>query len=59
MEFAALAGLLLFFASEAMPYTPLEGNGVVEGILAALRKAFPKPTPEEFKGEDEEKEEDK
>lgn len=43
MEFAALAGLVLFLASEVMPYTPLKGNGVVEAILFALIKVFPKP----------------
>lgn len=43
MEFAALAGLILFLASEVIPYTPLKGNGVVEAILNALMKAFPKP----------------
>jgi hypothetical protein len=43
MEFAAVAGLVLFLASEIIPYTPLKGNGVVEAILYALIKAFPKP----------------
>lgn len=43
MEFAALAGLVLFLASEIMPYTPLKGNGVAEAILFALIKAFPRP----------------
>ncbi|MGA0792464.1 MAG: hypothetical protein ACO3O5_08535 [Burkholderiaceae bacterium] len=43
MEFAALAGLILFISSEIIPFTPLKGNGVVEAILNALMKAFPKP----------------
>lgn len=43
MEFAAAAGLILFLASEIIPYTPLKGNGVVEAILNALVKVFPKP----------------
>lgn len=43
MEFAALAGLVLFLSSEIIPYTPLKGNGVVEAILNALMKAFPRP----------------
>ena len=47
MEFAALAGLALFLASEIIPYTPLKGNGVVEAILNALIKAFPKPEVDE------------
>ena len=47
MEFAALAGLILFISSEIIPYTPLKGNGVVEAILSALMKAFPKPEADE------------
>lgn len=47
MEFAALAGLILFISSEIIPYTPLKGNGVVEAILNALMKAFPKPEVDE------------
>lgn len=47
VEFAAAAGLILFLASEIIPYTPLKGNGVVEAILNALMKAFPKPEAEE------------
>ena len=46
MEFAALAGLVLFISSEIIPYTPLKGNGVVEAIMNALIKAFPKPDAE-------------
>ena len=46
MEFAALAGLVLFISSEIIPYTPLKGNGVVEAIMNALMKAFPKPEAE-------------
>lgn len=43
MEPVALIGLLLFLASEVIPYLPFKGNGVVESIIEALRKAFPKP----------------
>lgn len=43
MEIAAIVGLVLFLASEVIPYTPLKGNGVVEAILNALMKAFPRP----------------
>ena len=48
MEFAALAGLILFLTSEVIPHTPLHGNGVVEAILNALRTAFPKPEKPEL-----------
>ena len=47
MEFAALAGLILFLASEIIPHTPLKGNGVIEAILEAGMKAFPKPKVDE------------
>jgi hypothetical protein len=43
MEFAALAGLILFLVSETLPFTPLKGNGIVDAILQALMKAFPRP----------------
>lgn len=43
MEVAAIIGLVLFICSEIIPHTPLAGNGVVEVILNAGRKAFPKP----------------
>lgn len=43
VEFAAVVGLILFLASEIIPYTSLKGNGVVEAILNALMKAFPRP----------------
>ena len=46
MEVAAILGLILFLASEVIPHTPLKGNGVVEAILAAGMKAFPKPEAE-------------
>lgn len=36
-------GLLLFIASELMPFTPLAGNGIADAIIKALRVAFPKP----------------
>ena len=43
MELAAIVGLVLFLASEIIPYTPLKGNGVVEAIIEAGRKVFPRP----------------
>lgn len=36
-------GLLLFIASELLPFTPLAGNGIADAIIKALRVAFPKP----------------
>ena len=51
MEFAALAGLILFLASEIIPHTPLHGNGVVESIMNALQTAFPKPEKPELEDE--------
>lgn len=43
METAAIIGLVLFVASEVIPYLPFKGNGVVEAILDALIQVFPKP----------------
>jgi hypothetical protein len=43
LEFAAIAGLILFLVSELLPFTPLKGNGIVDAILKALIVAFPKP----------------
>lgn len=43
MELVAIIGLVLFLASEIIPHTPLKGNGVVEAILEAGMKAFPRP----------------
>ena len=43
MEIAALIGLILFLVSEIIPHTSLKGNGVIEAILNAGMKAFPKP----------------
>ena len=49
MEFVAIMGLLLFFASEVIAYLPIRENSVVQTILEAGRKAFPKPeVPESF-----------
>jgi len=49
MEFVAIAGLLLFFVSEVIAYLPIRENSVVQTILEAGRKAFPKPeVPENF-----------
>lgn len=43
MELATIIALVLFLTSEAMPYLPIKGNGVVSAILNALMKAFPLP----------------
>ena len=60
MEFAALAGLLLFFASEVIGYLPIRENGVVQALLGSLEKAFPKPDKDAFiKKEEEEVKEEK
>ena len=47
VEFAAAIGLILFLASEVLPFTPLKGNGIADAILKALMTAFPKPEAEE------------
>ena len=55
VEFVAIAGLVLFFVSEVIAYLPIRENSVIQTILEAGRKAFPKPeVPVSF----EEKEED-
>lgn len=41
MEITVIIGLVLFVASEILPFTPLAGNGLVDSILKALRIAFP------------------
>ena len=41
METTVIIGLVLFVASEILPFTPLAGNGLVDAILKALRVAFP------------------
>jgi len=43
MEPVAIVGLVLFLVSEIIPHLPFKGNGVVESIVEALRKVFPKP----------------
>lgn len=43
MELVAIVGLVLFLVSEILPFTPLKGNGIVEAILEAGMKAFPRP----------------
>lgn len=47
VEFAAVAGLVLFLVSELLPFTPLKGNGIADAILKALIVAFPKPEADE------------
>jgi len=59
MEFAAIAGLLLFFASEVISYLPIRENGVLQALLGSLQKAFPKPDKDAFIKEEEETKEDK
>jgi len=41
METTILIGLVLFIASEILPFTPLAGNGLVDALLKALREVFP------------------
>ena len=41
METTLLIGLVLFIASEVLPFTPLAGNGLVDALVKALREAFP------------------
>lgn len=50
VEFLAIVGLSLWLASEIIAYLPIRENNVLQAILAAGRKAFPKPeVPESFK----------
>jgi len=41
MEVTVILGLVLFVASEVLPFTPLAGNGLVDALIKALRIAFP------------------
>ncbi len=41
MEPTLIIGLVLFLASEILPFTPLKGNGLVDSVIKALRIAFP------------------
>jgi hypothetical protein len=41
METTAIIALTLLVISEILPYTPLKGNGIVQEIIAVLRKVFP------------------
>ena len=43
MEAAAVIGLVLFLASEILPFLPIPQNGLVQAIVDALRAVFPKP----------------
>jgi len=43
METTLIIGLVLFVASEVMPYLPIKSNGLVQAILEALMTVFPKP----------------
>ena len=49
MEVAAIVGLVLFIASEILPYTPLKGNGIVDQILKTAREIFPHESHTETK----------
>ena len=41
METTVIIGLVLFIASEILPFTPLAGNGLVDAVLKALKEVFP------------------
>tara|TARA_B100000035_G_C20964560_1_gene538134 strand:+ start:573 stop:719 length:147 start_codon:yes stop_codon:yes gene_type:complete len=41
VEPTVIIGLILFIASEILPFTPLKGNGLADAIIKALRVAFP------------------
>lgn len=41
MEVTVIVGLVLFVASEVLPFTPLAGNGLVDAVIKALRVVFP------------------
>lgn len=46
METLAIIGLVLFLVDEILPFIPAEvlpANGIIHGILGALRSVFPKP----------------
>lgn len=46
MEAIAIIGLVLFIIDEVLPFIPdsvLPANGLLHGIVGALRTAFPKP----------------
>jgi len=43
METTLIIGLVLFIASEVMPYLPIKSNGLVQAIIEALMTVFPKP----------------
>ena len=41
IETAEIIGLVLFLASEILPFTPLKGNGLIDQILKTAREMFP------------------
>lgn len=49
METAAIIGLVLFLASEVLPFTPLKGNGLVDQLLKTLRRVYPHKSDSDFK----------
>ena len=49
VETAAIIGLVLFLASEILPFTPLKGNGLVDQILKVAREIFPHKSDTDLK----------
>ncbi len=49
METAALIGLILFLASEILPFTPLKGNGLIDQIIKSAREIFPHKSDSDLK----------
>jgi len=49
MTTTAIVALVLLVVSEVLPYTPLKGNGIVQEIVAVLRKLFPHHTDSDVK----------
>jgi len=49
MEIAAIVGLVLFLASEILPFTPLKGNGLIDQILKSAREIFPHKSDSDLK----------
>ena len=47
MEPIVIIGLVLFLVDEILPFVPekyLPANGLLHGVVGALRAVFPKPT---------------
>jgi hypothetical protein len=41
METTAIIALVLLLISEILPYTPLQGNGILQEIVKVLQGVFP------------------